>query len=53
LVKRQILGENAARLFKIDIPTVRRAIEDDLLFKPRMDGNPLPTPVDPAAWSAG
>jgi len=45
-VKQKIFGENAARLFKIDIKTSRRAIETDLLYKLREDGNPLPVTVD-------
>ena len=52
-VKRQILGENAARLFNIDITAASRAISNDLLYKLRMDGNPLPLEVDPKSWSAG
>jgi uncharacterized protein len=51
-VKRQILGENAARLFSIDIAAASRAISGDLLYKLRMDGNPLPLEVDPKSWSA-
>jgi uncharacterized protein len=49
-VKRQIFGENAARLFNIDIAAVRRDMQGDLLYRLRMDGNPLPSPVEPAAW---
>jgi len=45
-VKRKILGENAARIFKIDINTARKAIEKDLLYKLRKDGNALPVTVD-------
>jgi len=45
-VKRKILGQNTARLFKIDIPSTRRAIESDLLYKLRDDGNPLPVTVN-------
>jgi uncharacterized protein len=52
-VKRRILGENAARLFDIDIAAASRAISNDLLYKLRMDGNPLPLEVDPKSWSAG
>jgi len=52
-VKRQIFGENAARLFNIDIAAVRRDMQGDLLYRLRTDGNPLPTPVDPASWPAG
>ena len=46
-VKRKIFGENAARVFKIDIKTSRQAIENDLLYKLREDRNPLPVTVDP------
>jgi len=46
-IKNKIFGENAARLFKIDIQAARRAVEGDLLYKLREDGNPLPTTVDP------
>ena len=42
-VKNQIFGENAARIFGIDIATARQAIEGDLLYKLRDDRNPLPT----------
>jgi uncharacterized protein len=52
-VKRQIFGENAARLFNIDIPAARRAVEEDLLYKLRMDGNPLPNAVDSASLRTG
>jgi uncharacterized protein len=52
-VKRQIFGENAARLFNIDIAAVRRDMQGDLLYRLRMDGNPLPVPVDPASWPNG
>jgi predicted TIM-barrel fold metal-dependent hydrolase len=45
-VKRKILGENAARLFNIDIPATRRAVEGDLLYKMREDGNPMPVTVN-------
>lgn len=44
--KRLILGENVARIFKIDIKAARRAVEGDVLFKLREDGNPLPVTVD-------
>jgi predicted TIM-barrel fold metal-dependent hydrolase len=44
--KRKILGENVARLFNIDIPAARRAVETDLLYKLREDGNPLPVTVN-------
>jgi len=49
-LKRQILGENAARLFGIDVAAARRAIDTDLLYKLRTDGNPLPLEVDPSTW---
>lgn len=45
-VKNMILGENVARLFNIDIKAARRAVENDLLYKLREDGNPLPVVVD-------
>ncbi|MEK6405991.1 MAG: amidohydrolase family protein [Acidobacteriota bacterium] len=45
-VKNKILGENAARLFNIDIKAARKAVEGDLLYKLREDGNPLPVVVD-------
>jgi hypothetical protein len=40
-MKNKIFGENAARIFGIDIAAARQAIEGDLLFKLRDDGNPL------------
>lgn len=52
-IKRQILGENAARLYGIDIAAASRAVSKDLLYKLRQDGNPLPREVDPAAWKPG
>ena len=45
-VKRKIFGENAARLFNIDIKAARKTVEGDLLYKLREDGNPLPTTVN-------
>ena len=45
--KQMILGENAARLFKIDIKAARKAVENDLLYKLRHDGNALPATVNP------
>ena len=45
-VKNKILGENAARLFNIDIKAARKAVEGDLLYRLREDGNPLPVVVD-------
>ena len=44
--KQKILGENVARLFNIDIAATKRAVENDLLYKLREDGNPLPVTVD-------
>jgi uncharacterized protein len=52
-IKQQILGENAARLYNIDIAAARRDISSDLLYRLRMDGNPLPREVDPSSWTAG
>jgi predicted TIM-barrel fold metal-dependent hydrolase len=46
-VKNKIFGENAARLFNIDIAKARREIENELLYKLRADGNPLAQPVKP------
>jgi uncharacterized protein len=44
--KEKILCHNAARLFNIDIKAARKAVESDLLYKLRQDGNPLPVTVD-------
>lgn len=52
-IKRQILGENAARLYNIDIASASHDIAQDLLYRLRTDGNPLPREVDPGAWSSG
>jgi hypothetical protein len=52
-VKRQILGENAARLYNINVADASRAISKDLLYKLRVDGNPLPLEVDPSTWAPG
>ena len=52
-VKRQILGQNAARLYNINVADVSHAIDKDLLYKLRVDGNPLPLEVDPSKWTAG
>jgi uncharacterized protein len=41
-VKNKIFGENAARIFGIDIAAARQVIEGDLLYKLRDDRNPLP-----------
>jgi hypothetical protein len=46
-VKNQIFGENAARIFGIDIAAARRSIEGDLLYKLRDDRNPLPADAAP------
>jgi len=45
-VKNMILGENVARLFNINVKAARKAIENDVLYKLREDGNPLPVVVD-------
>lgn len=45
-VKNKILGENVARLFNIDVKAAKKAVESDLLYKLREDGNPLPVVVD-------
>ena len=44
--KEKIMCHNAARVFKIDIKAAKKAVESDLLYKLRMDGNPLPVTVD-------
>ena len=46
-VKNKIFGENAARIFGIDIAAARQAIEGDLLYKLRDDRNPLPSGAAP------
>jgi uncharacterized protein len=46
-VKNRIFGENAARIFGIDIAAARQAIERDLLYKLRDDHNPLPARAAP------
>jgi predicted TIM-barrel fold metal-dependent hydrolase len=51
-MKRQILGGNAARLYNINVADASHAINKDLLYKLRVDGNPLPLEVDPSKWSA-
>jgi len=45
-VKNKILGENVAGLFNIDVKAAKKAVENDLLYKLREDGNPLPVVVD-------
>lgn len=45
-VKEKILCHNAARVFNIDIKAAKKAVENDLLYKLRQDGNPLPVTVD-------
>jgi hypothetical protein len=47
-VKNKIFGENAARIFGIDIAAAHQAIEADLLYKLRNDGNPLPAGAAPS-----
>jgi len=44
--KENILTHNAARVFNIDVKAARKAVENDLLYKLRQDGNPLPVTVD-------
>ena len=44
--KEKILCHNAARVFKIDVKAAKKAVEGDLLYKLRMDGNALPVTVD-------
>jgi len=46
-VKNKIFGENAARIFGIDIAVARQAIEGDLLYKLRDDRSPLPSGAAP------
>lgn len=46
-VKNKIFGENAARIFGIDIAAAHQAIEGDLLHKLRDDRNPLPAGATP------
>ena len=46
-MKNKIFGENAARIFGIDIAAARRAIEGDLLYKLRDEHNPLPSGAAP------
>ncbi len=46
-VKDKIFGENAARIFGIDIAAARQAVEGDLLYKLRDDRNPLPAGATP------
>jgi hypothetical protein len=46
-VKNKIFGENAARIFEIDIAAARQAIEGDLLYELRDDRNPLPAGAAP------
>jgi hypothetical protein len=45
-VKNKIFGENAARIFGIDIAAARQAIKGDLLYKLR-DRDPLPPGAAP------
>lgn len=52
-LKQQILGTNIARLYNIDISAAKQAISTDLLYRMRIDGNPLPREVDPASWKPG
>jgi uncharacterized protein len=47
-VKNKIFGENAARIFGIDIAAAHEAIKGDLLYRLRDDHNSLP--AGPAPW---
>ena len=44
--KEKMFCHNVARVFNIDIKAAKKALEGDLLYKLRMDGNPLPVTVD-------
>jgi len=44
--REKILCHNAAKAFNIDIKAAKKAVEGDLLYKLRMDGNALPVTVD-------
>jgi len=44
--REKILCHNAAKAFNIDIIAAKKAVEGDLLYKLRTDGNPLPVTVD-------
>jgi predicted TIM-barrel fold metal-dependent hydrolase len=44
--KEKMMCHNAARVFNIEIKSAKKAVENDLLYKLRMDGNPLPVTVD-------
>ncbi|HEX3419409.1 MAG TPA: hypothetical protein VHT21_23865 [Stellaceae bacterium] len=46
-MKDKIFGENAARIFGIDIAAARQAVEGDLLYKLRDDRNPPPAGATP------
>jgi predicted TIM-barrel fold metal-dependent hydrolase len=46
-VKNKIFGENAARIFGIDVGSARKAIEGDLLYRLRDDRSPLPAGAAP------
>jgi uncharacterized protein len=46
-VKNKIFGENAARIFGINVAAARQAIEGDLLYKLRDDRNPPPAGAAP------
>ena len=41
-IKARILGGNTARIFNMDVTKERKAVQGDLLYKMREDGNPLP-----------
>jgi predicted TIM-barrel fold metal-dependent hydrolase len=44
--KEKIFCHNVARVFNIDMKAAKKALEGDLLYRLRMDGNPLPVTVD-------
>jgi uncharacterized protein len=44
---KKIFGENAARIFGIDVGSARKAIEGDLLYRLRDDRSPLPAGAAP------
>jgi predicted TIM-barrel fold metal-dependent hydrolase len=45
-IKHKILGENAARLFGLDVAATRQIVEADLLYRLRDDANPPRQPID-------
>jgi hypothetical protein len=47
-VKNKIFGENAARIFGIDIAAAHQAVDGDLIYKLRDDRNPLQAGTTPS-----